>query len=49
MTSLAPSIRSLFLARKTRPHRVLAPADVGDYEENRRQRTHKLRALVFSV
>ena len=48
MTSLASSMRSLFLARKARPHRAPAPADVRDYEENRRQRTHRLRIFAFS-
>ena len=33
MTSLASSMRSLFLARKARPHRAPAPADVRDTEE----------------
>ena len=48
MTSLASSMRSLFLARKARPHRAPAPADVRDYEEKRRQRTHRLRIFAFS-
>src|SRR5258705_12086692 len=48
MTSLASSMRSLFFARKARPHRAPAPADVRDYEENRRQRTHGLRIFAFS-
>jgi len=49
MTSLASSMRSLFLARKARPHRAPAPADVRDYEEKRRQRAHGLRIFAFSV
>src|SRR5258705_12594725 len=48
MTSLASSMRSLFFARKARPHRAPAPADVRDYEENRRQRTHRLKICAFS-
>jgi len=48
MTSLASSMRSLFLARKARPHRAPAPADVRDYEKKRRQRTHRLRIFAFS-